>query len=208
MKTKRITALIFAVVLTSCLFASEISFGGGYTKVSLQDGNRTVLLTGTAYAKTEDVSLEADSIELYGSDYETVKCTGNVKVVEKEKGITLTCPKIIYNRVDEELVADGWIEIDDTEHEVKLSCAWLDYNQKTSEMLLQIRAKIEKDTDSGLMTCTADSIEYNAEAQTVTLKGSAKVVWGEDHYNASIITVDLNTEDVTLHGFISGEVNG
>lgn len=208
MKTKKLTVLFAVLICTFSSFASDIRFGGGYTKVSLQEGNHSVILSDKAFAITEDVNLSADSIELYGDNYEIVKCNGNVKVEEPEKGIYLSCPKLVYDRDESELIADGWIEIDDTENEVQLSCAWLDYNQNTSVMLLQIRAKIVKDTDNGLLTCTADSIEYNAEKQTVTLRGSSKVVWGEDTYSAMVITVDLETEDVTLHGSISGEVNG
>lgn len=208
MKIKKAVLFLVVILVSSCLFASEITFGGGYTRVSLQDGNHSVLLSGSAFADTGDVRLESDSIELYGDDYNTVKCTGNVKVEERENGITLESPKLVYDRDEEILMADGWVEIDDTEHEVKLSCAWLEYNQKTSIMTLQVGAKIVKDTDDGLMTCTADSIEYNADSQMVTLKGKSKVVWGQDTYSASIITVNLDTEEVTLHGSISGVVNG
>ena len=76
------------------------------------------------------------------------------------------------------------------------------------QMILQMQASVQKNTDSGLMTCSADSIEFNNDEQTVILKGSAKVVWGDDNYNAAMIVVDLDTEDVALHGSVSGEVNG
>lgn len=190
------------------LFASDISFSGGFTKVSLQEGAHTVTLSGSASVKYNDVSLDADTIELYGDDYNFVRCTGNVKIVEQERNISLSCPSLVYNRGKEQLLSDGWIEIDDKEHEVKLSGAYLDYDKNASRMLLQIRAKIEKDTDDGLMTCTADSIEYNSDNQTVVLKGSATVVWGDDTYRASLITVNLDTEDVVLHGSIEGTING
>lgn len=208
MNKKRFLIVLLVFLVSVHLFASEIKFGGGYTKVSLQDGNHSVSLTGSAYVNTENISLLADSIELFGDNYETIRCTGNVTVKEEKKGLTLLCPTLVYDRSDEELLADGWIEIDDTENEILLSCAWLDYDQKNDKMTLQIMAKIVKNTDNGIMTCTADSIEYDANAQTVVLKGSSKVVWGSDSYSASIITVNLETEEITLHGFISGEVNG
>lgn len=192
----------------SILFASEITFGGGYTKVSLQEGNRSVILTDGAYVNTKDIQLTADSIELSGDDYNQLKCKGKVKIIESARGISMSCPIISYDRSTEEIIADGWVEIDDTEHEVRLSGAWLEYDKNASVMTLQIQAKIVKETSSGLMTCNADSITYNANEQTVTLKGGAKVVWGSDTYKASIIIVNLESEEVTLHGTITGEVNG
>lgn len=205
---KKCFLLLVFVLIASFVFASNITFSGGYTKVSLQDGNHSVMLTDGAYVNTDEFSLSANSIQLFGTDYDMVQCDGNVVVVEIEKELELKCPKLVYDRTAQELMANGWIEIDDKQNELKLSCAWLDYKQSEKIMLLQIRAKIVKNTDDGLMNCTANSIEYNSETQIVKLKGNARVEWGDDIYNASIITVNLDTEEVTLHGSISGEVNG
>lgn len=208
-KTKKLyITILISLFFTLPLFSKQISFSGGYTKVSLQEGNRTVVLSNPAKVSSEDVQLNADTIELYGKDYNFVRCTGNVSVIEANKNISLKCPLLLYNREKEELLSDGWIEIEDMEHEVKLSGSWLDYDKNNALILLQIRAKIEKNTDSGLMTCTADSIEYNSNSQIVTMKGSARVVWGDDSYTASVITVDLENEEVSLHGSITGDVNG
>lgn len=210
MKVKNKTILFLSLFLffSASVHASNINFSGGFTKVSLQDGNHTVTLSDPAKVDCEDVSISADTIDLYGTDYNYVRCTGNVVVREEQRNITMSCPMLVYNRSKEELLSDGWIEIDDTQHEVKLSGAWLEYDKDKGIMLLQMQATIEKDTEDGLMTCKADSIEYNSDNQTVTLKGSANVIWGDDTYKASIITVNLDTEEVILHGSISGEVNG
>ncbi len=207
-KNKMFLFLLLLFFFSSSVHASNINFSGGFTKVSLQDGNHTVTLSDPANVDCEDVSISADTIDLYGTDYNYVKCTGNVVVREEKRNITMSCPMLVYNRSKEELLSDGWIEIDDTQHEVKLSGAWLEYDKNNGIMLLQMQATIEKDTEDGLMTCKADSIEYNSDNQTVTLKGSANVIWGDDTYKASIITVNLDTEEVVLHGSITGEVNG
>ncbi len=207
-KNKSVFIVLIIALFTPCLFASNISFSGGYTKVSLQDGNHTVTLSDPANIVCDDITISANTIEMYGTDYNYVKCSGNVLINEGRRNISMSCPIMVYNRGDEELLSDGWIEIDDKEHEVRLSGSWFEYDKNKGIMLLQIMATIEKNTDDGLMQCKADSIEYNFETQTVTLKGSAKVNWGDDAYNASIITVNLDTEEVILHGSISGEVNG
>lgn len=190
------------------LFASDITFSGGYTKVSLQDGNHTVTLSEEAKVETEEIMLCADSVELYGPDYCYVSCKGNVDVTEKERDIKLSCTNLFYNRNDSTLLSNGWIEIEDVNNEAQLSGSWLEYSTDTSIMKLQIQAQINKNTDSGLLSCTADSIEYDADNQKLILKGYSKVSWGDDHYEASMIIVDIDTEDITLHGSISGEVNG
>lgn len=203
--------LIFTILVLFAaigLSAEPITFSGGTTKVSLQDGDHRVNLSGGANVQTEKVTLSSDSVELYGEDYSYVDCTGSVKVTEKERNISISCANLFYNRTENMLISDGWIEIDDPEHEATLSGSWFEYNTDTSVMKLQMQARIRKNTDSGMLVCSSDSIEYNADEQTLILKGSAVVTWGDDTYKASMIVVDIDTEDISLHGSISGEVNG
>ncbi len=208
-KTIALTAILcLCMFFCPFLFASEITFSGGFTRVSLRDGDRRVQLSDSAKAATDNVSIEADKILLYGKDYRFVECTGNIRAEEKEHSLKISASNIFFDREEETLLSDGWIEIEDTEHEAKLSGSWFEYSMKTSVILLQMKAAISKVTDKGLLSCSADSIEYNSDEQTLSLKGNAKVSWGSDNYRASYITVNIDTEDVTLHGMISGEVNG
>ena len=196
------------VLSASMLAASEISFSGGYTKIDMQQGNRRVILSGGARVSTETVELTSESIELYGENYRYVTCSGDVRCTESEKGISFTSPDLIYDRTEGIVRSDSWIEIQDTEHEVALSGAWFEYDMDKSLMRLQMMAKIIKVTDQGLMVCRADSIEYDGEANTVSLKGNASVSWNNDTYKAAMIVVDLNTNAISLYGTITGEFNG
>ena len=207
---KRITTVIFLAILlnTAIVFASNVTFSGGYTKVNLQEGNKFVSLSGGANISADGLVIEADEIELYGEDYKYVSCTGNVTVKDDERGLSLQCPSLSYNREEEKIVSDGWIEIEDTENEATLSGAWFEYDTKSTLLKLQMMAKIVKVTEDGLMTCNADSIEFNNETQTVTLKGNAKVQWNGNTYQAALIIVDLENNGITMHGSIIGEVNG
>jgi len=205
---KRLTALLITITVASMLFASTVTFSGGYSKVSLQDNNRTVTLSEGAVVDTGDFHITSTTIQLYGEDYRYVRCTGNVKVTETESSMTLSCSKLTYDRETSVLLSDGWIEVDDPEDGARLSGAWLEYNSETSTMKLQISASIEKDTDKGLLNCTSDTIEFNSEKNTLVLKGQSHVVWGDDTYSANIITVDIDNEEITLYDSISGEIHG
>ena len=189
------------------LFASEISFSGGYTKVSMQQGNKSVTLSGGAKVSTDQVDLSADSMKLYGENYRYVTCTGNVQATEHENGISFNSPDIFYDRETGEVRSDSWIEIQDTKNQVSLSGAWFEYNMKTSVMKLQIMARIVKIAEEKLMVCRADNITYDGKANTVTLRGNATVEWKDDTYKAAMIVVDLNTNDISLYGTISGAFN-
>ena len=200
-----VSAILILAGLT--LFASEISFSGGYTKVSMQQGNKSVTLSGGAKVSTDQVDLSADSMKLYGENYRYVTCTGNVQANENENGISFNSPDIFYDRQTGEIRSDSWIEIQDTKNQVSLSGAWFEYNMKTSIMKLQIMARIVKIAEEKLMVCRADNITYDGKEKTVTLRGNATVEWKDDIYKAAMIVVDLNTNDISLYGTISGAFN-
>lgn len=203
-----VISVVFILFTPALISASSISFSGGHTSVSLQEGNRRIELSGGASVSTDNIEITSDLIELYGDDYNYVRCTGNVNIKETSRDISLACPSLLYDRTSELLISDGWVEIEDLSHNAKLSAARFEYNTKTSVMKLQMRARMEMDTDNGILTCTADSIEYNADEQTATVKGFANIVWGDNSYKASMIIVNIETEEITLYGSISGEVNG
>ena len=201
-------AFILSAVFCASVFASSMEFSGGHTTITTQKGSKRVLLSGGAKVATEDVVLTSDSIELYGEDYSYVLCTGNVSASEKESGISFTSPNLFYDRVSGKVSSDSWIEIQDTENQAALSGGWFEYDMNNSSMVLQLMAKIIKETDEGLMVCRADRIEYNGKENAVTLRGNASVNWNDDSYSAAMIVVDLKTNEIKMYGTISGAFNG
>ncbi len=199
-------ALLLVAILP--VAADTITFNGGYTKVNLQEGSKSVSLSGGASVSTSQVSLASDSIMIYGEDYRYVSCTGNVSALEKEHGISFKSPTLFYDRTTGKVSSDSWIEIQDNENQAALSGAWFEFDMQKRFIKLQMMARVIKVTDEGLMVCRADSIEYDGENNMVSLKGGATVVWNDDTYSAAMITVDLDTNEITLYGTITGEFNG
>ena len=208
LKQKFLIIFLIIVLNGAIVYASNISFSGGHTKVNLQEGNKSVSLSDGSQVSADGLSIKADSIELYGTDYKYLSCSENVEVSDEERGISLTCPSLSFNRESGKLVSDGWVEIQDTKNEATLSGAWFEYDTNTTLIKMQMMAKIVKVTDDGLMTCQADSIEFNNETQTVTLKGNAQIQWNGNTYKAALIIVDLEDYGITMQGSITGEVNG
>ena len=207
--SKAIAATIAIIVLSLLpLYSDSMEFSGGHTTVSTQNGSRHVVLSGGAKVSTDDVTLSSDSIELYGENYNYVLCTGNVQATEKESGISFCSPDLFYDRQSGKVSSDSWIEIQDAKNQAALSGGCFEYDMQSSTVKLQLMAKIIKVTDNGLMVCRADSIEYNGDEQTVTLKGNASISWNDDQYNAAMIVVDLKTDDIRMYGSISGAFNG
>lgn len=213
MRERRKTMLYFLMICmffmcTTPLYASDITFSGGYTKVSMQEGNKSVSLSGGALVSANGLSISAQEIKLYGTDYRYVDCTGKVVAVDSERGITLQCPGLFYDRQTGEIVSDGWIEVQDETNNATISGARFEYDTNSTLIKVQMMARVVKNTDNGPMVCRADSIEFDNSNQTVKLKGNATIRWNGNVYKAAVITVDLNDYGITMEGSISGEVNG
>lgn len=205
---KKLGLTVILTLASLLLFASNVSFSGGYSKVSLQDNNHIVTLSQGSLVETGDFRITADTIELYGENYRYVRCTGNVEILEKSSSMAVKCTSLSYDRDTSVLTSDGWIEIDDPENEAQLSGAWLEYNSETSIMKIQMNARISKDTDKGILSCTSDFIEFNNDEMTLQLKGDSHAVWGDDAYSANIMLVDIDNEEIQLFDSISGEIHG
>lgn len=208
MKTERL--LTFVTVLLACfaLNASNVKFSGGNSRVSLQENNKIVTLSDPGIVSTDDFDIRADSIQLYGENYRYVKCVGSVEVVKKDDNLKLNCTSLTYDRELSVLVSDGWATVDDPEHEAQLSGARVEYDSNLGLMTVQMGASIKKETSKGLLTCSADSIEFDSEAMTLNLKGKAHVVWDDDVYGANVIMVDIDNEQIALYESITGEIHG
>ncbi|MCQ2412036.1 MAG: LptA/OstA family protein [Sphaerochaetaceae bacterium] len=204
---------LMAVLMVSLLFAlqavaADISFSGGYTKVNLQEGNKTVTLSGGAKVSTPDIEVLSDAIELYGDNYRYVDCTGNVRASQPNGGISFSSPSLFYDRQSGLVSSDSWIEIQDTDNQAALSAAWFEYDMDKGIIQLKMMAKIVKVTEEGLMVCRADVIEFDSKSRKMTMKGNSNVNWNGDSYSAAMIVVDLDTNAISMYGSISGEVNG
>lgn len=206
------SGIMLIIALLSAVFAlpaaAAITFSGGSTSIEKTGGELAVSLSGGAKVEADDFMITADEIRIWGKDSQYVQCKGTASAVKVSEGITLMAPSLLLDRSSNSLRADSWVEIQDRSRQAALSCARLEYNAETGIMKLQIKARIVKQTSQGLLSCSADSITYDSKSQTLRLDGRASANWGESSYNASSISIDLETNEIKMEGKITGTVNG
>ncbi|MDD3823553.1 MAG: hypothetical protein WCY74_02425 [Sphaerochaetaceae bacterium] len=209
-RTRLILTLLLCMGTTFAplLAVEPISFKGGYTRAVMREGRETIMLTQGAVVETGSIRFEAQSIELVGPNSRYLVGTGSVRLTDSSNRITITCNSISYDRETELLLVDGWVEIQDLEHEVIATGAYLSYSRPDGIMKLQIAAKLLRHTDSGPMVCRADSIEYDRTSMRLSLVGNSSIQWKGDTYQASATTVDLETDEIVMEGSIKGVVHG
>ncbi len=187
---------------------NQITFSGGYTRAIMREGRESIILTQGAIVKVGTITIEAQTIELSGKNSRYLTGTDNVRIVDSARGLTIIASNISYDRELESILIDSWVEIQDLENEVIASGAYLSYDQAQGIMKLQIAVKLLHHTESGAMVCRADTMEYNRQEMTLALTGNSSVYWKGDSYEASSISVDLNTEEIRMEGSIKGTVHG
>lgn len=200
---------VLAVLLILLLFpvyASDISFSGGRTSVRMEGDLARITLTQDAHVLSDDISVSSDEISIHGKDYSLIDCVSNVKVISK--GLEISCTNLFYDRNDNIITSRGWIEISDTDNEVLLSAASLSYLMEDEKITLAVMAGLTKDTSQGLLVCSSDILSYSVKDQTLILRGNAQVSWGSDYYSAQIIEIDIARHEITMHGAITGVLNG
>ncbi|NLK05576.1 MAG: hypothetical protein GX315_04365 [Spirochaetales bacterium] len=200
--------LLLLLVPTTLLFANEIRFSGGSTRMQMQEGYQSIALSGGAEITSGTLTLTADSIELAGKEFRYVTCSGSVKLNDDERGVKLMGNNLFYDREEELVVVDGYLELEDLTNEVQATSFFLEFSLDEGTVLLQVQVRLYKHTDSGIMACKADSLHLDREKRTLELGGNATIDWAGDRYEAQRITVDLDTEQITMDGTIKGVING
>lgn len=154
------------------------------------------------------VHADSFSSNLNNSQYKFAGISNAQFNAKDDTSVSIRCESLSYDKENEKVLSESWIYISDESRKVNLTGARLEYDKNTSIMQIDMQAKFVKETDKGLLTCTAESMAYNTEEQTLTILGNAHVTWDKDTYRATMILIDLDTEEIQLAGPITGEIYG
>lgn len=168
----------------------------------LAKGKERTILTGNAEVQTEDNLIRADRVELYGEEFRYVTCEGNVRIVNEQKGIDVTCEQLFYNRQEKVVRVRGKVVMLDKKNEVVVKGGFLENWEESDETVVQIGVRILKED----LVCRAEYARYLRNDEKLELSGMPVVNWKGDEYRARKIFIDLNTDTIRLEGDIRGKV--
>ncbi len=208
MRKHLFSAIIVSILFLLPLSAQDISFKGGSTRMKMQQGSETILLDNGAEVQVGSLILKATTMELYGKDFRFVRCEGDVSLHDEERGISLITSSLLFDRVEETLLIDSWVELEDSTNQVAASAARMEFFLKEGIVLLQVQARLLKHTEDAPMACRSDFMTFDRDKEMLDLKGRASIVWKPDTYEAQSITVNLKTEEIKMEGSIKGTIHG
>ena len=195
-------SLLLAAFAASPLFAEKIIFSANRMSGQAGNSNTTTTLSGNAYIKTESMEIQADDVELSGDNYRYIKASGNISGKNTKSNMDFTCDTLEYDRTTKIAILKGNVKLDDKDNDVKAEAQVIEYNQDTEIAILQIQIKLtQKDN-----LCSGSYAIYYKTTQLLELSGNAQVKQKEDIFRAQNITLDMNTQDITLGGNVKGKV--
>jgi lipopolysaccharide export system protein LptA len=197
-----VKTVLVLLLLAPSLWAQTFTFQGDRMETVLAKGKERTVLTGNAEVQTEDNLIRADRVELYGDDFRYVDCEGNVRIVNEEKGIEVTCHKLFYNRQEKVVRVRGNVVMLDEKNEVVVKGGFLENWEDSDETVVQIGVRILKED----LVCRSEYARYQRQEDKLELSGMPVVNWKGDEYRALKIYIDLNTDTIRLEGDIRGKV--
>jgi lipopolysaccharide export system protein LptA len=204
MRRPPLPAILGALLLcvAPALPADTFTYAGDSATTVLAEGSQHALLTGHAVVKTQDLKITADSIELFGKDFIYAQCRGNVRVVDAKRGIDLTSDQLFYDRDRKIARVRGNAVMSDLKNEMVVKGGFIEDRDTEKITIVQIGVRIFKKD----IVCRAEFAKYWRDKKLLELSGMPWVSKGSDVYQAARITVDLDTEDISLEGDVQGTI--
>ena len=199
---KKLFAALMIFSLYTALFAEKITFSAGSMSGQAGDSSATTTLTGGAYVQTSSIEIYADTIELSGDDYRFIKATGSITGTNLETKMEFTCDSMSYDRETKIAQLQGNVKLTDTENDVKANAQLIEYNQNTDIAVLQIDITLTQKKN----VCTGAYAVYMKNEQMLEISGNAQVKQEDDVFRAQQITLNLDTQSITLSGNVKGSV--
>ena len=200
-KTSCISIFLF-FLLTIPVSGEKITFSANSMTGKVGDKSDKSVLKGEAYVLTDTMEISADSISLSGKDFRFIEAEGSVKGKSMESQLEFTCKKLSYDRESKIARLSDNVDLTDIKNNVKAKAQLIEYNQNTDIAIMQIDINLtQKDN-----VCTGAYAVYRKKEQLLELSGNSQIKQGNDTFRAQEITLDLDSQEITLDGRVKGSI--
>ena len=184
------------------LFAETWTFTAREVTSVQRDEITKTVLEGDVKVNSENLEITAGRIELMGPDYDILKGEESILVRELEKKITIEARKLDYDKSKKLIKFRGLVTLIDLEDETVIRCEALDYYEDEELVILQAAVRLIKDKTVG----RGEFATYNRKLKKLELSGRPIVWQDNDKYQADRITVNLDTNEISMEGKVQGSL--
>ena len=198
------TVLLFFILFVFAfpLRADTFSFKADRMSGGKATGREITVLSGNAEVQSDKLLLQAEHIEIQGSDNRFIDCSGNVRGIEEEKNIIFRTDRLRYDRTLKIARLEGNSTLEDRKNEIVARGRFIEYNDQQEIAIFQISVRLFKDN----LVCRSEYAIYHRQEKTLALSGFPVVYKKDDEFRADRIQVDLNTDDVAMEGDVRGSI--
>lgn len=201
MRPKRLNLLLlFLILLSPALHAQRFSFTAQTMTANTATGRETTTLKGNARVTSDQTTITADEIELYGPEFRFAHARGNVEVLDQGRGIRLKAEDVFFDRKQKISRVNGSAYLEDQKNEIVVRGGFLENRENEDVVLIQIGVRIIKKD----LIARSDLARYDRKNQLLELSGLPIVIYKGDEFRARRITINIETNEITLDGQVSG----
>jgi lipopolysaccharide export system protein LptA len=193
---------VLAVLALSPAAADSFRFSGDRTEIVLAEGRERTLLRGNARVVSSDITLEAEEIELSGTDFRYAVTRGRVRVTDAARDMTITANTLRFDRETENSRATGDVTVEDRANDLVVKGGYLETREGGDLLFMQIAVRVLQDD----LTARAQFLRYRRLEEVLELSGFPVVYWKGDQYRATRIILNLDTEEIEMQGQVEGSI--
>ncbi len=191
--------LLFLVILPE-LHAQRFSFSAQTMTANTAANRETTLLRGRARVTSDQTTINAEEIELYGPEFRFAHARGSVEVLDLGRGIRLRAEDVFFDRKQKISRVNGSAYLEDQKNEIVVRGGFLENRESEDVVLIQIGVRILKKD----LIARSDMARYDRKNQLLELTGLPVVIYKGDEFRARRITINIETNEITLDGQVSG----
>jgi lipopolysaccharide export system protein LptA len=167
-------------------------------------GREITILVGNAEVRSDNLLLRANRIEISGDNSQFIECSGSVWGLDEEKDILFRTDRLRYDRTLKIARLEGDSTLEDRQNQIVARGRFIEYDDQAELTIFQVSVRLFKDN----MVCRSEYAVYRRGEKILELSGFPVVYKDKDEFRADRIRVDLDTDDVTMEGAVSGSITG
>jgi len=195
-------ALFYFIFALNYAAADVFTFKADRMSGTKAVGRETTILMGNAQVRSDNLLLRANRIEIQGDNNQFIDCSGVVWGMEVEKNIIFVTDRLRYDRKLKIARLEGNSTLEDRKNSLVAKGNYIEYDDQAEVTVLQISVRLFKDD----MVCRSEYAVYRRNEKLLDLSGFPVVFKKDDEFRADRIRVDLDTDDVTMEGAVSGTI--
>lgn len=198
--------LLITLLTASAVTADEFTWSTQSQYSRLAEGRELTVLSGGATITSDATTIVADEIELWGTDFRYSIARGNVTATDTERGLILASDTLFYDRIDDIIRVDGFIDMQDLKNDVVVRGGFFEFFGEEEIAYIQIGVRILKVDEDTELACRSEFARYRRSDEILELSGMPKVTRNDDIYTAARILINLDTDEIFLDGDVSGKL--